>query len=143
MGIQQLTGRFVAAMGKGTLFPSTWRAKKSGAASRSTTEAETISLSHLLFSEALPLQELMTLPCQQDITATIQVIRNGCSSRLRRISKTRKIDLTGLFDAFRSGNVILEYCSTEQQAADLFTKCLDAVKFRRALDMVGEGEPLL
>ena len=143
------SGGFVAVSGKGTYFPISWCAKKQTACRRSTTEAETISLAHTLFSEALPFQEHLTrilkrkvlLKCEQDNKATIQVVKNGYSSRLRHCSKTHKIDLTSLFDCFKEDDVILEYCPTEQQAADLFTKCLDAIKFQRALAMVGIGPP--
>ena len=145
-----ISGGFVAVVGPGTFVPLTWLSKKQTACSRSTTEAETISLAHTVFSEALPLQDHLSsllsrqvfLKCEQDNSSTIQVIKNGYSAKLRRCSKTREIDLTSLFDLFRCPDVLLEYCSTDQQAADVFTKCLDSVKFSRALAMVGICPPV-
>ena len=70
--------------------------------------------------------------CKQDNTATIRVIRNGYSPRLRHVSKTHKIDLNGFNDAFREADTVLEHVRTDAQAADVFTKSLPG-----ALQMLG------
>ena len=92
-----------------------------------------VSLATGLFDEGLPNQEFLFfefwdavffLRCKQDNTATIRVIRNGYSPRLRHVSKTHKIDLNGFNDAFREADTVLEHVRTDAQAADVFTKSL-------------------
>ena len=83
----------------------------------------------------------MNLVCHQDNTATIQVIRNGCSARLRHLGTTRKINVQGLYDAFKEPDIFVQHCPTETQASDVFTKCLDAHKWQNALSMLGIFDP--
>ena len=142
------SGGLLVVSGPRTWFPVTWMSKRQTAVSRSTTEAETISLAQSFFSDALPTQEFLSmilqrpvvLRCKQDNTATIQVIRNGYSPKLRHVSKTHKLDLNGLYDAFASADVFLEYVSTDRQAADVFTKALPGPKWGPALSMLGITE---
>ena len=102
-------------------FPISWLSKRQTAVSRSRTEAEASSLATGLFDESLPNQEFLSrilgrsvlLRCKQDNTATIQVIRNGYSLFLRHVSKTHKIDLNGLYDAFREADALLEHVRTD------------------------------
>ena len=51
--------------------------------------------------------------------------------------KTHKINVQGLYDAFKEPDIMIQHCPTEQQAADIFAKCLDAQKWQHALDMIG------
>ena len=55
------SGGFLVLYGPNTFFPLSWVCKKQTAVSRSTTEAEVISLAHSLFSEALPTLQLWCL----------------------------------------------------------------------------------
>ena len=78
------------------------------------------------------------MTCQQDNTATIQVINNGFSAKLRHLGKTHKININGLYDIFRlEEDVALQHCPTDMQSADIFTKNLEAHKWSHALSMVG------
>ena len=52
------SGALLVLKGPNTWFPLTWIAKKQSAVSRSTTEAELISMAYALFSEALPMLNL-------------------------------------------------------------------------------------
>ena len=52
------SGGYLVLWGPNTFFPLSWICKKQTAVSRSTTEAEVISLAHGLFSEALPTLQL-------------------------------------------------------------------------------------
>ena len=139
------SGGLLVVQGPNSWFPISWLSKRQSAVSRSTTEAEAISLATGLFDEGLPNQEFLSkilgrsilLRCKQDNTATIQVIRNGYSPRLRHVSKTHKIDLNGLYDAFREDDTVLEYVRTDSQAADIFTKSLPGPKWLPALGMLG------
>ena len=94
------SGGFIAVTGPGTSVPLMWLSKKQTICSRSTTDAETISLAHTVFTEAVPLQEHLSsllsrqvfMRCEQDNSSTIQVIANGYSAKVRHCSKTHKID---------------------------------------------------
>jgi len=99
-----------------------------------------------LFGDAIPAQEHLAsvlkaqvpMTCQQDNTATIQVINNGFSAKLRHLGKTHKININGLYDIFRlEEDVALQHCPTDMQSADIFTKNLEAHKWSHALSMVG------
>ena len=89
------SGSLLAIAGGGSFFPVTFQSKRQTACSRSTTEAEAIALASALFSDAIPAQQFISqlfgtqipLTCHQDNTATIQVIRNGYSARLRHLGK--------------------------------------------------------
>ena len=83
-----------------------FHSKRQTAVSRSTTEAEAISLTTAVFQDAVPtgdyLDEILgqeiSLTCFQDNAATIAVVRNGWSIKLRHVTKTHKIDLACLYD---------------------------------------------
>jgi hypothetical protein len=83
-----------------------------------------------LFGEQVPIM------CHQDNTATIQAIRNGYSARLPHLGKTHKINVHGLYDAFKEPDIMIQHCPTEQQAADIFAKCLDAQKWHYAMHWI-------
>ena len=139
--------------GGGSYFPIAFQSKRQTAASRSTTEAEAIALATALFGDAMPAQEFLAnlfgeqvpIMCHQDNadTATIQVIRNGYSARLPHLGKTHKINVHGLYDAFKEPDIMIQHRPTEQQAADIFTKCLDVQKWQHALDTIGIFDPKL
>ena len=57
--------------------------------------------------------------------------------KLRHLGKTHKVDVTSLYDAFKSTDLSLQHCPTDMQAADVFTKSLDAPKCNLALSMAG------
>ena len=139
------SGSLLVIAGGKSYFPVVYQSKSQTACSRSTTEAEAISLASALFSDGLPTQEHLSqvlnqqisMTCHQDNTATIQVIKNGFSVKLRHLGKTHKIDVTSLYDAFKADDLELEHCPTDMQAAGVFTKNLDPPKWNHALSMIG------
>ena len=73
----------------------------------------------------------------EDNQATILVVRKGYSPKLRHITRTHKINLSGLAEVFREDFATLEYCQTDKQAADIFTKSLPPQKWGAALHLLG------
>ena len=73
----------------------------------------------------------------EDNQATILVVRTGYSPKLRHITRTHKVSLSGLSEVFRDDTVTLEYCQTDKQAADIFTKALPPQKWGSALRLLG------
>ena len=75
--------------------PLAWLSKKQTATRRSTTEAETVALSYVLFEEGFPLVELYSamlgrpvlLRLREDNTACAKVVTAGYSKKLRHLKR--------------------------------------------------------
>lgn len=138
------SGGFLVLVGPNTFFPLAWLSKAQTATSRSTTESEAVSLAMGFFSEALPalslweliLDRTVELHCLQDNEATIKVIENGWSAKLRHVLRTHKVNLGSLAEQFEDDNVHLDPVGTKEQAADIFTKNLAPHMWQAALDML-------
>ena len=106
---------------------------------------EVVSLAYSLYQEGLPALQLwelllgrtVTLRVLEDNQATILVVRKGYSPKLRHITRTHKVNLSGLSEVFRDDSAELEYCQTDSQAADIFTKTLPPQKWAPALRLLG------
>ena len=60
---------------------------------------------------------------QEDNQAAIQIIRNGRNPTLRHVNRTHRVSADWLTEVFRKDKQAkLQYCKTEDQAADIFTK---------------------
>lgn len=46
-----------------------------------------------------------------------------------------------IYDAFKEPDISIQHCQTEQQAADVFTKCWEVHKWKTALDIIGIFDP--
>ena len=131
--------------GPNTFFPLAWVSKSQTSTSRSTTESEVVSLAHSLYQERLPSLQLwemllgrpVTLRVLEDNQATIPVVHKGYSPKLRHITRTHKVNLSGLSEVFRDDSAEFENCQTEKQAADIFTKALAVQKWAAALRLLG------
>ena len=139
------SGGYLALKGPSAFFPLCWISKKQTSVSRSTTEAELVSLAHSLFGEAVPMLSLwerllkrpVTLRIFEDNEATIKVIKKGYSSKLRHLARTQRVNIASVHDAILDPQLILEYIETTKQAADVFTKSLDPQKWGNALKLLG------
>ena len=114
--------------------------------SRSTTEAEVVSLTFFLYQEGLPSLTLwerllgrpVELVLHEDIQATILVVKKGYSPKMRHIQRTRKVNLSALAEQLEPGTgVVIKYVATDLQAADIFTKELQPLKWDHALKLLG------
>ena len=136
---------FLALVSPNTFVPLAWLSKRQTATSRSTTESEVVSLAHSLYQEGLPalqlwerlLQRSVALRIQEDNQATILVVRKGYSPKLRHITRTHKVNLSCLSEVIHGDTVELDYCSTDLQIADIFTKALTPQKWGNALKLLG------
>ena len=145
MDAKSTNGGFLVFYGPNTFFPLSWICKKQTAVSRSTTEAEVISLAHSLFSEALPTLQLwcrflkreVRLDVLKDNEATLKIIKKKCSSKLRHVTQTHKVNLAGTYDVFEDPFIDIEYVSTKEQVADIFTKALAPQAWDHALRLMG------
>jgi len=139
------SGRYLVLAGPDTWFPLMWVSKRQAATSRSTTEAEMVSLATALFAEAMPCMDLweillgrpMDLYILEDNEATIKVAKKGYSSKLRHCLRHHKINLGLVKEAIENNSIEIVYCHTNFQAADIFTKALEPHKWENALSLLG------
>ena len=139
------SGGWLCLAGPNTHVPLCWVAKKQTSTARSTTEAEIISLAYSLFSEAIPTWDLWclildrTVPVRimEDNQATIKVAEAGFSQKLRHVQRVHSVDLSSIKEVLKREGVSIEYCPTEEQAADIFTKALAPHKWPNALELLG------
>ena len=139
------SGMTLAVEGPSTWFPLTWASRRQTATARSTTEAEMISLGAGLFSEGIPTQEFLeqifdrpvVLECLQDNSAVIAMVASGYSPKLRHMSKTQRIELGSIYEAFEEAGTVLLYIKTDKQRADPMTKNLLPQAWPEALKLLG------
>jgi hypothetical protein len=127
--------------------PIAWKAKKQTCTSLSTQEAEYIALSEcakellwigeLLQELGLKKQEdLWPIRVRCDSTSAIKLARNAIGN-----TRSKHIDLKYHFirDCIEQGSVTVEYVSGNDNAADILTKALGNVKFKKFLRMLNMG----
>ena len=144
------SGGLLCLEGPNSFWPLSWHSKRQGATSRSTTEAEIISLAHGVF-DSLPMLEFIEevykreveLICMQDNSAVITICGQGYSAKLRHVSKHHRINLSSLYETFSSGNAKILYIKTDCQRADPMTKPLAVAKWEHALKLLGITKPSL
>ena len=113
-------------VGPSTWMPIAWLHSTQTSTSKSTTEAEAVSLVTALFQAAYPILDLLelvlgrkvTFKIKEDNTATIEVIRKGYSSKLRHESRTHKPDLGVISEAIHDQKAILDHVPTHRQVAE-------------------------
>ena len=139
------SGGYLVLVGPQSFFPLMWISKRQTSVSRSTTESEVVSLAGALFSEAIPamilweclLDRPVRLSIQEDNQATIRVVLKGFSPKLRHISRTHKVNISSVHEIVQDDNISVDYCETDKQAADIFTKALAPMKWGNALALLG------
>ena len=132
------SGGFLVLKGPNTHFPLAWLSKRQTSVSRSTTEAEVVSLTFSLYQEGLPSLTLwerllgrpVELVLHEDNQATILVAKKGYSPKMQHIQRTHKVNLSALAEQLEPGTgVVIKNVATDLQAADIFTKALQPLKY--------------
>jgi hypothetical protein len=138
------SGAWLRLTGTHTSFPLMWSSKRQTSVSRSTTEAEVIAMASAVFGEAIPVLQLwetvlgrpVDLIIHEDNQATIQVVERGYSSKLRHITRTHKVNLASLRELLQEKGIKIQYVESAKQAADIFTKALEPIKWPNALELL-------
>ena len=146
--IQSTSGGYLCIEGPSSFWPLSWMSKKQTSTSRSTTEAEIVSLAAGLF-DALPTLDFadkllgkdLQLECRQDNSAVISIVHLGYSPKLRHVTKTHRINLASLYEVFDNGTAKLVYVKTTQQRADPMTKPIASSKWGVALEQLNVLKP--
>ena len=140
------TGGYLCLVGPKTFYPLAWISKRQTSVSRSTTEAEVVALAHCTFSETLPTLSLwekmlnrdVQVAYKEDNQATIKVVEAGFSQKLRHVLRTHKVNIASLNEVIEgSPSASIDYIDTKEQAADIFTKALEPLKWPNALNLLG------
>ena len=129
--MKSTSGYLLALEGPQSFALILWCSKRQRAVSRPMTEAEFVSLSTSLFTEAFPLleicQQLITLEIvltvyYEDNQSVLAIIARGFSPKLRHLSKFHKINVASTCEAFNEPDINAEYIETLKQRADVLTK---------------------
>ena len=120
-----------------------WHSKKQNCVSLSTTEAEYISAGSCC-TQLLWMRQMLAdygisqsvMPVFCDNTSAISISKNPVQH-----SRTKHIDIRHHFirELVEDGIVCLDFISTQDQKADIFTKPLDAIRFeflRRSIGLI-------
>ena len=109
------SGGWIQLTGPSTQFPLAWLSKKQSTVARSTTEAETVALSYVLYEEGLPMLELweqllnrkIRLRVRENNEVTAKIVLAAYSKRLRHLRRTQKIHLAPLSEKLNQPDVEL------------------------------------
>ena len=77
------------------------------------------------------------LEIMEDNQATIKIVENGFSKKLRHCRRTHKVNIGSISEILKLDYVNIDYIKSEFQAADIFTKALDPQKWWPALKLLG------
>ena len=122
-----------------------WSSKRQKVVSRSSTEAEFVSLSSALFSDAIPMLEVwqtlipdIKLVCFEDNEACIAIVRKGFSAKLKHLMKTHRINVASTCEIVNGNDdIMLTYVNTAEQRGDPLTTALAVQKWGAALKLLG------
>ena len=122
---------------EGTFFSLLWSSKKQSCVSRSTTEAEIVSATTLVFDEGIPMKTLveMLMSCSvgtllhEDNQSDLLILKNGYSPKLRSLNRTHRISVAALSEILEDRLLQATLTPTKEQLADVFTKALSKSLF--------------
>jgi hypothetical protein len=149
-------GRLALRGALGTYIPLSWWARRQGATSRNTGEAETGSLDEGVFQEAIPtqgiLEDVLLRPvrviAEMDNSAAIGAVSRGFSRKLAYMKKWRRVSLSALHEYFygdnpeRTGDDDYSYNRLYHRAgdrndSDLMTKAFAYARHWELVRMIG------
>ena len=149
--VRSTSGTFLALKGEGVFIPLSASSKRQSCVSHSTTEAEVVAANTAVRAVGIPakhfweyiLNRPVEMVLREDNQATICVIKNGYSPALRHMPRTHRVSVAWLSELIQEEEVDVQYCDTNEQAADIFTKPFTGIpKWRNALQLIGSGPSL-
>ncbi|CAE7655522.1 unnamed protein product [Symbiodinium sp. CCMP2592] len=129
------SGVFMCLLGPRSFMPLNALSKKQTSVSKSTPEAEIVSLDHAVYKLGLPalsmweymLGRRFRLRVMEDNEAAIRVIITGHNPNMRHMSRTQRIDISALNERYHAGDFLFVTCPSQFEAGDILTKaCTDA-----------------
>ncbi|CAE7541323.1 JNK [Symbiodinium sp. CCMP2592] len=140
------SGVFMCLLGPRSFMPLNALSKKQTSVSKSTPEAEIVSLDHAVYKLGLPalsmweymLGRRFRLRVMEDNEAAIRVIITGHNPNMRHMSRTQRIDISALNERYHAGDFLFVTCPSQFEAGDILTKaCTDAKVWGRNLMSIG------
>ena len=128
--------------------PIEWFSRTQTATARSTPEAEIVSLAELVFSAALPLQEVLYQITEREIElrlgtdsqATEGIVRAGQSRRLAYLRRYQRVSISSLRDVFAVWTNVLFGVRSQEIPADILTKPLTDEEHARGVASLGMSD---
>ncbi|CAE6971381.1 unnamed protein product, partial [Symbiodinium sp. CCMP2592] len=129
------SGVFMCLLGPRSFMPLNALSKKQTSVSKSTPEAEIVSLDHAVYKLGLPalsmweymLGRRFRFGVMEDNEAAIRVIITGHNPNMRHMSRTQRIDISALNERYHAGDFMFVTCPSQFEAGDILTKaCTDA-----------------
>ena len=138
------SGGWIQFFGPSTQLLLAWLSKKQSTVAQSTTEAETVALSYVLYEEGLPMLELwkqllnreVHLRVREDNEATAKIVVAGYSTRLRHLHRTQKIHVASLREQLNQPDIECMLVNTLFQKADVFTKAVAGSLWENAMKIL-------
>jgi hypothetical protein len=123
-----------------------WSCRRQDIVSLSSTEAEFIALSEAC-KETLWLKKLLKFFANEEISTKVNVDNQSCLKMIANdkfSNRTKHIDTKFYFtkDLVSSGKIQLQYVSTENNLADIFTKPLQSTRIKYLRELIGLIEPV-
>ncbi len=140
------SGVFVALMGPNTFHPIGATSKKQTVCSHSTVEAEIVAAYTAVRLTGIPMLDIWEtvlgrtpdMYLFEDNQATSRIVSTGKYPTLRHVRRMHGVSISWLHDAYQKGVFQFFDCTTEYEAADIFTKHFtDVRKWRHSLDLIG------
>ena len=140
------SGVFMCLLGPRSFMPLNALSKKQTSVSKSTPEAEIVSLDHAVYELGLPALSMweymmgrrFRLRVMEDNEAAIRVIITGHNPNMRHMSRTQRIDISALNERYHGGDFTFVACPSQFEAGDILTKaCTDAKVWGRNLMSIG------
>ena len=140
------SGIFMCLLGPRSFMPLNAVSKKQTSVSKSTPEAEIVSMDHAIYKLGLPAMTLwerlldrkITLRVMEDNEAAIRVIVTGHNPNMRHMSRTQRIDVSALNERYHAEDFRFVTCPSQFEAGDILTKaCTDSRVWSRNLMSIG------
>ena len=147
------SGVHLSLLGPNSVWPMAGQSKTQGCVSHSTPESEIVAADHALRTVGIPALDLWSILLERpdivitfhedDETANI-AMRQGWSSTMRHMERTRGLCLRSLAENIRGKRFDLCYQRSALQSADIYTKAFaDTVDWVRAQKLVSHLDPKL
>ena len=140
------SGMFMCLLGTRTFMPLNAMSKKQTSVSKSTPEAEIVSLDHAIYKLRLPALDFwecvvtrkFSLHVMEGNEAAIRVIVTSHNPNMRHMSRTQRVDISALNERYHAEDFRFVTCPSELEAGDILTKaCTDAKLWTRNLMSLG------
>ena len=84
----------------------------------------------------------MVIHFAEDNEAALKIIKSGKNPKLRHVGRTHKVDIMFLHETFSQDQMVMHYCDTLKQRADIFTKAFsNPEKWKLATANIGIVNP--